>query len=384
MVTLETPKVFGSAYEEPVKIKKKVGAQKKRRVEKDIGEYLDEEGGEDSLSKKEDARREQQIKKTETELNDQLRKSQNYGLAIKKAKKLTHDFFQAKEEHDEIEEALDRQRRAIINNEKRGEELIREIMAQENPKEKEVQEASKEEETVVITDLDFIKGIPSIKQRKDYQENIVKTTQFSLRDAKDGTTSVVNVPLPTEVLGYFAPGYSSCVSSSFQPSPKSAPQESSAPKKKEEKSEVNSEVKLITPLEENALDELLIGKGVGNAIKLLRGKKLLGQTIYVGRSKDSTGEQELEKFKKAGIKGGEDIELDYRDESGYKMSIKELWRSQGRRFHGIWQSKKKLEKSLQKRELEKKKLLSDQVKDSKLSQNLTKVQQEKNVPYMVL
>jgi hypothetical protein len=382
MMTLETPKVFGSAYEEPVKIKKKVGMQKRRRVEIDIGEYLDKEGGEDHLSKKEDVRREQEIKKSETELNDQLKKTYNYGRAISKAKKLTEDFFQANEEHDEIQEALDRQRRAIMNKEKRGEELTREIITQTSSKEEEVKEVK---DDVVITDLNFIKGLPSTKDRREYQEKIVKRTQFSLKDAKSGMTSVVNVPLPTEVLGHFAPGYSSCVPSSYQPTPKLEPQKSLGPEEKEEEKNVaKTEVKPIAPLEENALDELLIGKGVGNAIKVLRGRKLLGHTMYIGRSKDSTGEQELDKFEKAGIKGGEKLDLDYRDESGYKMSIKEAWRNLGRKFHGIKQSKKKLEKTLQKREQEKKKLLSDQVKDSKLSQALSKVQHERNVPFMVL
>lgn len=373
-VSLNTQKVFSSEYETPVNIKKKVGtsALKRRRVE-DIADFLDKEGeGDDSnLSTKEAVRKRQQQKDEEAELHDQNRKVENYGRAVKKAKKLTEDAFLGKDEYDEIEEALNRQRLAAINNTKRGEELTREMISQEPPK----PEATLED-GVVITDLNFIKAIPSTKQQREYQEQVVKNTAFSLKDARSGATSVVNVPLPTEVLGHIAPGYSSCVPSSF---PAAAKSESAAGNV-----EVRTEVEPLTALEDGALDELLIGKGVGNVIKVLRERKLLGQTLYVGRSKESTAEGELEKFQRAGVKGGEAIDLDYRDESGYKMSLKEAWRVRSRKFHGGHKSKKKLEKQMIKREIEMKKRLSDQTKDSKLSQALKKTQQEKNVAYMRL
>eukprot|EP00826_Nyctotherus_ovalis_P057527 TRINITY_DN7873_c0_g2_i1.p1 TRINITY_DN7873_c0_g2~~TRINITY_DN7873_c0_g2_i1.p1 ORF type:complete len:507 (+),score=191.23 TRINITY_DN7873_c0_g2_i1:155-1675(+) len=373
-VSLNTQKVFSSEYEAPVNIKKKVGtsALKRRRVE-GIADFLDKEGeGDDSnLSTKDAVRKRQREKNEEAELNDQSRKVENYGRAVKNAKRLTEDAFLGRDEYDEIEEVLNRQRRAAISSTKRGEELVREMISKEPPKPEPILE-----DGVVITDLNFIKAIPSTKQQREYQEQVVKNTSFSLKDARSGTTSVVNVPLPTEVLGHIAPGYSSCVPSSF---PTSAKPESAAGKV-----EVRAEVEPLTKLEEGALDELLIGKGVGNVIKLLRERKLLGQTMYVGRSKESTAEGELEKFQKAGVKGGEAIDLDYRDESGYKMSLKEAWRVRSRKFHGGHKSKKKLEKQMIKREIEMKKRLSDQTKDSKLSQALKKTQQEKNVAYMRL
>lgn len=385
MVSLETRKVVASEYEEPVKIKKKVGTLmlKRRKIEPDIEDVLEEEadGDENDLKTKEAIRKEQQIKENEAELKNQAERSVNYGRAIKKAKKLTADAFQPKDEYDEIEEAMNRQRRAMMNaansNTKRGGEEICEIIAQETPLE---QDNSKPEDGVVISDLNFIKAIPSNKQRREYQEKVVRNTQFSLKDAKSGATSVVNVPLPTEVLGYLTPGYSSCVPSSYQPSAKPE----AIPEGPKEEGEVKPAVKSLTPLEEGALDELLIGKGVGNVIKLLRDRKLLGQALYIGRSKDSTREKELEKFGRTGNKEEDKIDLDHRDASGYKLSIKEQWREQGRKFHGIPQSKKKLEKIMEKRRKEKNKLTSDQNKYSKTGQALAKTQQEKGVPYMIL
>ena len=213
----------------------------------------------------------------------------------------------------------------------------------------------------------------------------------------------MNVPLPTERLRYFAPGYSSCAPKSVplnsvekKPETEKTPAENKpeAGKTVEKTEGVKEEEKKKEATEEekkkdetttsNALGELLIGKGIGNALKILRERKLLGQILYSGRAKDKTKEGELEKFKKAGAKGGEKCELDYRDEFGNKMTLKEAFRYQCRIFHGIKPSKRKREKTMIKREKERKKMLMDPVKDSKLMQALARTQQEKGTPFMVL
>eukprot|EP01022_Parablepharisma_sp_SALTPOND_P005619 TRINITY_DN123092_c1_g1_i1.p1 TRINITY_DN123092_c1_g1~~TRINITY_DN123092_c1_g1_i1.p1 ORF type:complete len:568 (-),score=108.92 TRINITY_DN123092_c1_g1_i1:89-1684(-) len=392
-ISLETPKVISSEYETPAPIKTKrkfaAIAQRRRKPEKeDIGDFFDKEersrGNKETndLSTKEEMRRKRQEEAEVKESGEQEAKSEKYKNAVKRAKKITADVYEEKDEYDEIEAALNRQRLAR----KRGEDMVHEIINEDNATEQQTSGNDKpSDETVMLTDtLNFISAVPSIKDRKEYNQSVVQNTNLSLKDTRDGRASVVNIPLPTERLRHLAPGYSSCVPTSF-PSSAKPPEPEPAPQKVPEKEE---KVKPVVE-EENApvpepLNELLIGKGIGNALKLLRERKLLGQTLYSGRSKDPTKEKELDKFSKAGFKDGNNIDFDYRDETGHKMTLKEAWRYQCRIFHGLKPSKRKREKTMIKREKERKKLTMDQVKDSKLAQALTKTQQEKNTPYMVL
>ncbi len=426
-ISLETPKVFASEYEvpaEPPKGKRKLAStmtQKRRKIDQeDIADLLAKNQGvaaEPDVATKEEVRKKAGQEQEAKEAGEELEKSQKYRNAVKRAKKITADVYSAagKDEYDEIEAAINSQRLALSGATRRGEDLIQQFIQEDSaaPEGEALQKVdagnggigtkpTEDEGGVLITDaLHFIKAVPSMKDRKEYKQSIMQNTNLSLKDTRDGRASVVNVPLPTERLRYLAPGYSSCVPAAF-PAPATATPAASAvaesknvpsPAKegttvatKEPAAEAkNTPVATTeTPAEVAPLDEALVGKGVGNCLKILRERKLLGQTMYAGRSKDATKEKELEKYQKAGVKGGEKFDFDYRDEFGNKLTLKEAWRYQSRIFHGLRPSKKKREKTMIKREKERKKLTMDQVKDSKLSQALVKTQQEKVVAYMVL
>ena len=321
----------------------------------------------------------------------------------------------------------------------------------------------------------------------------MQSSSLTLQDSHDGRTSVVNVPLPTERLRVLAPGYSSCVPSSFPlsaqcnllsysiatsksakesksvkkdlapvpvptatpvttttatttvtmptgvtaampnstsgttvastagaglaastasaglaasatgaaetiasaPAPNQASVQPSSANPAPTSAPASGSTNPTVPKTESApavLEEMLVGKGkdvecrvgIANGLKVLRERKLLGQNIYSGRYKDKTKEGELEKFAKAGMKGGEKYDLDYRDEKGLRMTLKEAFRYQCRIFHGIKQSKRKREKTILKKAKEHNKLLMDQVKDNKLMQALAKSQLVRKEPYLVL
>ena len=50
--------------------------------------------------------------------------------------------------------------------------------------------------------------------------------------------------------------------------------------------------------EEGGIDEMLVGKGIGNALKVLRERGALGKNLVRGRNMDKTVESQLKTFDK--------------------------------------------------------------------------------------
>ena len=71
---------------------------------------------------------------------------------------------------------------------------------------------------------------------------------------------------------------------------------------KEEVVDTNSELK-----------ELIVGKGVANALIVFKQRGVLGKCEFIGRYKDKDPVKEMEKFPKSKKK---EIEIDYRDNKG--------------------------------------------------------------------
>ncbi len=414
--------MFTSEYETPdlSKVKRKFKQRRKKPENDDIAEFLaqgDNDGkpGNDGANTREAVRKRRKEESAQNEAAEESKKQDKYSSALRQARKKNADVFATPgDDYDEIEAAINRQKLFMQSN-KRGDDAVEELMQKKTSEEKKEVPKTESEENLFITDaVHFISAVPSVKERKEYKKS-VEGSSLTLKDSMDGRASVLNVPLPTESLRHRVPGFSSCVPTSFglspvvKPAPKVVVPETEPVAKKEEeakkpevsekkqeigeaksesKTETSAETKPAATAEKSAgkaegMSELLIGKGIGNALKILRERKLLGQILHSGRAKDKTVEGELAKFSKAGMKSGS-LELDYRDETGHKMTLKEAFRYQCRLFHGIRPSKRKRERTILKREKERNKLLMDQNKDSKLSQALRKEQQQKNVPYMVL
>jgi U4/U6.U5 tri-snRNP-associated protein 1 len=99
-------------------------------------------------------------------------------------------------------------------------------------------------------------------------------------------------------------------------------------------------------IEKNEIDEMLVGKGIANALKVFRQRGMLGSAPNRGRTKDQTLEKQLTGFEK--VKGeGQDqdrVQLQYFDKSGHSLTLKEAYRQMCWKFHGRMPSHKKREK----------------------------------------
>ena len=81
----------------------------------------------------------------------------------------------------------------------------------------------------------------------------------------------------------------------------------------------------------NEIDETIVGKGIGNALKVLRDRGLLGKHALVrGRNTDRTLETQLQAFDKdkvtAGSQETDRVKLKYLDKRGRELTIKEAYR----------------------------------------------------------
>lgn len=78
------------------------------------------------------------------------------------------------------------------------------------------------------------------------------------------------------------------------------------------------------------IEETVIGKGIGNALKVFRERGMLGRDFHRGRTLDKTLEQQLESFKSVETskpqKVTREVDLQYFDKKGRKLTLKEAYR----------------------------------------------------------
>ena len=67
--------------------------------------------------------------------------------------------------------------------------------------------------------------------------------------------------------------------------------------------------------EDTGLEEMVIGKGIGNALKIMRERGLLGRDTVRGRTKDETLNNQLGQFNKEhdGSQKDDEVKLQYFD-----------------------------------------------------------------------
>ena len=104
------------------------------------------------------------------------------------------------------------------------------------------------------------------------------------------------------------------------------------------------------------LEEEVVGKGVGKALKIFRERGMLGKSTALGRNKDKSLEQQLRAFGDTKNQEDDRVKLEYFDKKGKKLTLKEAFRQMCWKFHGTMPSHRKQEKRRDKEQLEQKQM----------------------------
>ncbi|CAD8073469.1 unnamed protein product [Paramecium primaurelia] len=267
------------------------------------------------------------------------------------------------------------------------EDNIKELMDQNKQKEEELQKSKQnefmipqvkiqgsevQEIKVIEQSTDFLSNVKTDKEMEEI--NLRINTGYSIRDTKNGTTSVVNVRLPTERIVVQNRQQSKMELENI----KEENLKSDIFVEKEEQQEKdNHEIKK----EEDGiefLEEEQHGHGLTATLELLRKRGELNPSKYdyVGRNKDQRV------FKDQEQKDGE-INLVYRDHSGKLMTPKEAFRYQCWIFHGDGPSKNKIEKKKRSELIRQKQKMRAQ-SEGPLMQALKEEQKKKGVAHLVI
>ena len=110
-------------------------------------------------------------------------------------------------------------------------------------------------------------------------------------------------------------------------------------------------------MSDNGLTETLVGKGIAHALKVFRERGMLGRETNRGRTLDKTLEQQLKSLKPVSEPSKDlkeinvkEVNLQYFDKKGRKLTIKEAYRQMCWKFHGKMPSHRKREKMEKKEE----------------------------------
>ena len=89
--------------------------------------------------------------------------------------------------------------------------------------------------------------------------------------------------------------------------------------------------------------------GLGGALEFLRFRGRIGKQAqrYLGRNKDENPESYMAKF---GESKNDSVQLDYHNEVGEKLTMKQAFRMMCWKFHGMKPSKRQQEKILKKKQ----------------------------------
>jgi U4/U6.U5 tri-snRNP-associated protein 1 len=217
------------------------------------------------------------------------------------------------EDDKDLEQSLSRQLRAVHKQRKESEPApIPTVLP--------VQEGE-----VFSATREFVEAVASEKERLEAKR--LSTSGLSLKDSASGSTSVVNVALPSERLIQEA---------AKEPTPVSEP--------------------TPTPEAQPSLtQELYMGRGLAECLQLLRQRAALKPSKKkFGRSTDIRKEGNSEST--------DDIPLEYRDEKGRLLSTRQAFRQQCYSFHNEQPGKNKVDKLLKRAKLEEDRAALDQSK----------------------
>lgn len=172
---------------------------------------------------------------------------------------------------------------------------------------------------------------------------VQNTTQFSLRDTRDGTVSISNVTLPTERLKG---------SASVQPMLIKTPEATNNPPS-------NAEM---------ALDpEPKIDRGLAGCLALLRERNELNKNFYFGRNNDKVSS-----------------ETEYRDSKGRLLTLKQAYREQSNAFHNKYSGKNKQKKLEDRDKLQIKQEKINSSRGSSTFQATKSIMSKKETPYVII
>lgn len=112
--------------------------------------------------------------------------------------------------------------------------------------------------------------------------------------------------------------------------------------------------------DDNGIEETPVGKGIAQALKVFRERGMLGRDMHRGRTKDKTLDEQLNSFStssKATTLPAQkqapelkEVDLQYFDNKGRKLTIKEAYRQMCWKFHGRQPSHNKMAKLNKKEE----------------------------------
>lgn len=245
---------------------------------------------------------------------------------------------------------------------KRDEEVAR-LVAENAQKEQELSEKLKKEQetqfnvpkgktkvgeiiTKLTTTQDFLKRIET---EEDLNQNKIKEMQpaYSLKDVNQGTRSVVQVSLPSEI--YIGMQKKQEIEENKLPDMTPIMDE-------EELRKLKEEIDTFHDSDMNSTSAIL---------SRLRATGALQSMEFRGRSKDEKPSlpQEEQAEQKNLHKIGSNIKLEYKNQEGKIMTQKEAFRYMCYIFHGKGPGKRKLEK------LKKKQILQEKVRQQEVGQN---------------
>lgn len=406
-ISLETSKNVASEYftsDEMKKFKKPIKkANNVKKNREDILKFLEDTiEDEDGNLGTRDAKKVRERADLDDVTTKKL-KTENYEAALEKAREQTKYSTMVDEEYDEVQRAIENQRRAAQQKVNKVEDVVRtlietnktansidnEVVVLDNKKKP--ADAEFIELDTIKASTDFLRGVATQDLMLEQKAKITEPVSLSLKDTRNGMASVVNVSLPSERL--LARNKAQSGLESLKALRKEVPVASTTEitdKKedataddvftKEDMEQLNEERNFI---EEEDFNE----GGLAAALKAARERGYLmeNEAEIRGRGKDKTYREELAKFDKPGKKDdGEDrVKLEYRDKNGRLMTPKEAFRYQCRIFHGIDSSKTKQEKERKKWEASKK-LLQTAPQESGSMKAFQILQKQNNQAHVVL
>jgi U4/U6.U5 tri-snRNP-associated protein 1 len=321
------------------------------------------------------------------------KKVESYEHALQKAREQTRQSSYMDEEYDEVQQAIENQRRKALNSKAhKVEDIVRTLIETDKTANvidtrktvilknafQEYADAQIVELDTIDTSTDFFKIVQTRDPIKE-QKNMNELLSSSVKDTRDGTTSIVNVSLPSEKILAWKKSQSEF---SIKPFTKETTRDQDKTGNVENDDDLYTKEDLNQLAEEvKFIEEESFEGGIANALKAIREKGyLLENDIEIaGRSKDKTYHEEMAKYSSS----KNNLKLEYRDNHGRLMTPKEAFRFQCRIFHGIKPSKKKQEKEKRKFEA-KKKILMTAPQETASMKALNKLQQQSKQSFVVL